>query len=72
MCLGPIKRKHRDHAMARKIVVEDNGIDIEGELQRRCIEMVKEGIAAERENCAKIAEGYTDGTYAAIAIRGEE
>lgn len=33
---------------------------------------VARAIMAERERCAHLAEGYSDGIYAAMAIRGED
>lgn len=33
---------------------------------------IAEAILSERERCASVAERYSDGLYAAMAIRGEE
>lgn len=46
--------------IARRIVVEDHGIDIEGELQSRCIEMVSDAIEEERLRCVYIASKLAD------------
>lgn len=52
---------------AREIVIVNHGIDIEGELQSRCLEMVCEALQEasneERERCAKIAEAEMDADH---------
>lgn len=57
---------------ARRVVVDDLGMDLPGKLQSSYINCIAEAILAERERCARIAEEYNQGIFAAEAIRGFE